>query len=84
MIKPQLKIVIPEEVQKRLHALGEHYGMSGNAIAAAAAVEISRIRPEDLWHALGRIAGEGAAALPPITQDALPDAKKRLKQAIPA
>lgn len=83
MIKPQMKIVLPDDVQQRLHTLGERYGMSGNAIAAAAAVEISRIRPENLWHALGRIADE-ETFIPPQVQQALPAGKKPIRRALPA
>lgn len=64
MIKPQMKVVIPAEIQQRLHQIGERYGMTGNAIVAAAAHELSRVRPENLWHALGRIAEGEAPELP--------------------
>ncbi len=83
MIKPQMRIAVEPEVQNRLNEIGARYGMSGNAIAAAAAYELSRVRPENLFHALGRIAaGEGVEILPP-QPDALPEPRTRPKRALP-
>ena len=83
MNKPQFKISISDDVAQRLATIGDRYGMTPNAIVAAAAYEISRIRPESLWHALGRIAtDEGVTIMPPA--DALPAPRKQPKRAIPA
>lgn len=90
MIKPQIKIAIAEDVLARLQTIGDRYGMSANAVAAAAAYEMSRVRPENLWHALGRIAaGEGVDELriEPGHVESLPPApaprKRPARAAIP-
>lgn len=84
MIKPQMRIAIDPDIQKRLHDVGARYGMTGNAIVAAAAYELARVRPENLFHALGRIAaGEGVELMAPDA-DALPAAKKLPRRALPA
>jgi hypothetical protein len=83
MIKPQFKISLPEEVQRDLHKIGERYSLSGNAIVAAAACELARVRPENLWHALGRISeGEGMSLMPPDAS-ALPAARRQPRKALP-
>lgn len=83
MIKPQMRIAIEPEVQKRLHDMAARYGMTGNAVVAAAAYELARVRPENLFHALGRIAqGEGVELMPPDA-GALPEPKKAARRALP-
>jgi hypothetical protein len=63
--KHPFRIQISEDHEKTLHEIGSRYNMTGNAIVAAAAAEMARIRPENLWHALSRIADEEIpAALP--------------------
>lgn len=82
MTKREIKISADDEVQQRLHNIGARYGMSGNAIVAAAAYELSRVRPENLWHALGRIAdGEALQLVTPATP-ALPASRRGAKKAI--
>lgn len=73
MKKHPFRIQINPEQEKVLHEIGARYNMSGNAIVAAAAAELTRIRPENLWQALSRIAAdeEAPAALP------LPDRRRR-------
>lgn len=84
MIKPQMKIAVEPEVQKRLHEMASRYGMTGNAIVAAAAYELSRVRPENVFHALGRITtGEGLEIIEP-EPSALPAPKKQPRRALPA
>ena len=83
MQKPQFKVQLDGEVQAKLHALGGRYGLSGNAVLAAAAHELSRVRPENLFHALGRIAqGEGLEIMPPETP-AIPAQRKGPRRALP-
>lgn len=84
MIKPQMRVAIEPEIQKRLHEVAGRYGMTGNAIVAAAAYELSRVRPENLFQALGRIAqGEGVEIMPPDVES-LPAPRKAQRRALPA
>lgn len=63
--KHPFKIQINPSQEKVLHDIGARYNMTGNAIVAAAAAELTRIHPENLWQALSRIADEDLpAALP--------------------
>ncbi len=86
MQKQQVNTQLEKEVIGRLKDLGAPYGMSVNSILAAMGCELSRIpnRPGELWHALGRIAGDGALELLPDGRDALPAPRKQPRQAITA
>lgn len=84
MQKKQFKLQIDDDVNQRLFLLGNRYGMSANAIVAAAAYELSRVRPENLWHALGRIAEGEGPELMPSPPDALPAPRRAPKKALPA
>lgn len=81
MTKQEMKISTDGEVSKKLHDLGARYGLSGNAVVAAAAYELSRVRPENLWHALGRIAAGEAQELTTNGRDPLPSGRARPRQA---
>lgn len=82
MKKRQTNAQLEDDVIGRLNDIGKPYGMSVNSIIAAAACELSRIpnRPGELWHALGRIAGDGALELMPEDQGSRPAPRK---QAVP-
>ena len=83
MQKTQLNVRLDDSVVKILNATADRYGMTANTIVAAAAYELSRVRTENLWHALGRIAeGEGMALMPADTP-ALPAARRQPRKALP-
>lgn len=65
MKKKPTTIYISPEVRGALDGIGERYSLTGNQVLAAAASELARIRPEELWHSLGRIAASGES-LPPF------------------
>lgn len=65
MNKTKKQVSLDDDVWQRLDKIGERYGMTANTILAATAAEISRIKPENLWHTLGRIAEGEPEALPP-------------------
>lgn len=83
MKKKQLKIQIDEDVEARLHQSGARFGLSGNAVLAVAAYELSRVRPENLFHALGRIAAGEAVELIAPGAGAQIEAKKPARRALP-
>jgi len=65
MNKTKKTVSLDDDVWARLDAIGEPYGMSSNALVAAAACELSRIKSNQLWHTLGRIAEGNGEALEP-------------------
>jgi hypothetical protein len=66
MKKSKRPISLDDEVWARLIDIGAPYGMSPNALIAAAACELSRIKSPQLWHTLGRIAEGNDEALAPV------------------
>ena len=63
MKKKPTTIHLSPDIRAALDGIGERYSLTGNQILAAAASELARVRPENLWHALGRIAsGEDGSA----------------------
>jgi len=87
MQKNQLNVRLDSEVIKNLTTAADKYGLTANSILAAAACELARIntdRPGELWHALGRIAGDGALELIPGNGESLPPARKRPQPALTA
>ncbi|WP_415907269.1 hypothetical protein [Oleiharenicola sp. Vm1] len=84
MKKKQMKVQVDDAVEAKLHSSAGRYGLTGNSILAAAAYELARVRPENLFHALGRIAqGEGVELMPPDTE-AIPAPRKPQRRALPA
>ena len=82
MQKIQFKLQLDAAVSRRLSEIADRYGMSANAIVAAAAYELSRVHPENLWHSLGRICeGENVPTLPEPERPEIKSgkAKKELK-----
>lgn len=84
MKKRQVNLQLDDKILGALGETADRYGLSANQIIAAAACELSRVKAENLWHALGRIADEEATFIPPRVQQALPEGKKPLRRAIPA
>ncbi len=83
MKKKPTTIHISPDVRDALDGIGERYSLTGNQVLAAAASELARIRPENLWHALGRIASEdGAPALSNPNVARIPRGSERTLQAI--
>lgn len=67
--KQQFKLQLDAEISRRLSETADQYGLSANAIVAAAAYELSKVPSRNLWQALGRIcAGETVEALPAPTR----------------
>ena len=64
--KTKKNISLDDDVWARLDSIGAPYGMSANALIAAAACELSRIKSPQLWHTLGRIAEGNDEALAPV------------------
>ena len=58
MQKEKVTVVLSAEICGELDAMADRFGLTKNAIIAAAAYELSRVPAENLWHALARI-GEG-------------------------
>lgn len=84
MKKRQMRVQVDEGVENLLHEKAARFGLTGNAVLAVAAYELSRVPAEHIFHALGRIAaGEGVEILPPES-GALPEAKRQPRRAIPA
>lgn len=83
MQKRQMNVTVDDEVIKRLNTIADRYGLTANTVMAAAAYELSRVRPENLWHALGRIAADEGQPLPPEAVATLPAPRKQAKRAIP-
>ncbi len=81
MQKRPFKIQISDDVEKALHQIGEYHGITGNVVVAAAAAQLARVPASDLWHALGRIASEGAPALP-TSAPAIDGQKHRSKRTL--
>lgn len=70
--KSPVKVQIDDAVMARLNSGADRFGLTGNALIAAAAYELSRVPPENLWHALGRICeGEAVATLTPPERPAI-------------
>lgn len=53
MQKVQIKPYLDQDAAERLRQMAEHYGMSSPALAALVLTEMSRIRKEALFEALG-------------------------------
>lgn len=84
MQKNQLNVRLDAEVIKRLNTSADRYGLTANTLLAAAAYELSRVRTEGLWHALGRIAEGEGTELMPAPPGALPAPRRAPKKALPA
>ncbi len=76
MNKEKRTVSADEEIWALLDKIGERYGMSGNGLLTVAACELSRVRPENLWNAISRIAEGELDVLPP---PAPPKAKRKIR-----
>jgi hypothetical protein len=84
MQKKQVMIQLDPNVLAALSRTAERYGLTANQLIVAGAHELSRVRPENVWHALGRIAqGEGVEIMPPDVES-LPAPRKAQRRALPA
>lgn len=85
MNKTKRLVSADDSMWKALDKLGERYGMTGNALLAAAGCELARVKAENLWHALGRIAegeAEGGAPLPAVSTRRIQGRRKKLTPAL--
>ncbi len=74
MTKLKMMVVLDGDVAARLDGIANRYGMSKNLVVAAGAYELSRVRPENLWHALARIAEGEGTSLEPVS--VIPEARR--------
>ena len=65
MNKKPVKVMLDQDTHTALETTGARFGLTPNTILAIVGYEISRVSPEDFWHAIGRITG-GV-----VTQEAL-------------
>jgi hypothetical protein len=82
MQKTQLNVRLDDNVIKALNATGDRYSMTANTILAAAACELARVRPEQIWHALGRIADGERVEIVGADRETLPEARRSPKRAL--
>lgn len=65
--KVKIKVGLDEDVLSSLENGGSRYGMTANALLAAAGYELSRVAPEDYFRAISRIS-EGSSAAPMLSR----------------
>lgn len=85
MQKRQCNVGLDDETLSKLTTIAEHYGtaVTPNSILAMAAVQIARVRPENLFHALGRIPDGDSVEIVAASAAALPRSRKRAQREIP-
>jgi hypothetical protein len=79
--KSPVKVQIDDDVMARLNASADRFGLTANAVIAAAAYELSRVPPANLWHALGRICeGEAPPTLAAPQRPAIQGRRPRIER----
>lgn len=58
MQKEQLTVMVSKEATRRIEKIAERFGMSRTSLVSVVAEEISHVRPEAFFEALGAIPGD--------------------------